>query len=202
MGKDHYTSRGLTSTEMMVETLRCRNDFEIAHVERVDIVSILEFKLVQHFPEFRLIIMKDGDMETEATADPRNNRIFVRRSLYRAACDNDPEARLVLAHELGHYLLHEEKNAQMHTDRKGSVQAIKEMTALESTEDQADMFARHFLAPPGLAYHYRDSPSALASSAGIPLRIARGNITMSKWPEVYAIRHLHDGSFDRATNTK
>ncbi|MBY2987009.1 MULTISPECIES: ImmA/IrrE family metallo-endopeptidase [Rhizobium] len=190
MAKDHYTSRGLTTLEMMTEALRFRNDFEIAHVERVDIVSILEFKLVQRFPNFRLVIKQDTEMNTHALADPQNDRIVVQRSVYRAACDNDAEARLILAHELGHYLLHREKNVTMHMDPNGAVQPIKKMNSTESTEDQADMFARHFLAPPHLAYRYRQDPSALAAATSVPLRISRGNITMSKRPEVYSIRSL------------
>jgi hypothetical protein len=63
------------------------------------------------------------------------------------------------------------------------------MAATESVEDQADMFARHFLAPPDLAYRFRNEPRRLAEAAGVPLRISKGNITMSRWPEVYAIRN-------------
>jgi len=66
------------------------------------------------------------------------------------------------------------------------------MKATESIEDQADMFARHFLAPPHLAYRYRTDLVAFADATGVPLRICKGNITMSKWPEVYALRNRHD----------
>ncbi|NYJ09785.1 hypothetical protein GGI64_000804 [Rhizobium leguminosarum] len=190
MAKDHYTSRGLTTPEMMVKALAVRNDFEIAHVERVDIVSILEFKLVQRFPRFRLIIRQDSEMETNAFADPANDRIVVRRSIYRAACEDNPEARLILAHELGHFLLHREKHVTMHMDPSGSIQPIKRMSATESTEDQADMFARHFLAPPQLAYRFRHDAVALALATSVPLRISRGNVTMCKRPDVFSIRSV------------
>jgi Zn-dependent peptidase ImmA (M78 family) len=175
---------------MMIKALSVRNDFEIAHVERVDIVSILEFKLVQRFPKFRLIIRQDAEMETNAFADPANDRIVVRRSIYRAACENNPEARLILAHELGHYLLHREKSVTMHMDPSGSIQPIKKMNATESTEDQADMFARHFLAPPHIAFRFRHDADALALATSVPLRISRGNVTMSKRPDVSAIRWI------------
>ncbi len=188
MAKDHYTSDGLTTPEMMVEAAKARQDFEVAHADRVDIVSILEFKLVQRFPKFRLVIRHDAEMETNAMAEPQHDRILVRRSIYRAACEDDPTARLILAHELGHFLLHRAKNVPMHMDPRGAIQSVRKMDATESTEDQADMFARHFLAPPDLSYRYRHDPDALAAIAGVPRSISRGNITMSQWPEVHSIR--------------
>ncbi|AVA21350.1 hypothetical protein NXC24_CH01699 [Rhizobium sp. NXC24] len=172
----------------MAETLKYRHEFQIAHVDRVDIVAILEFKLVERYPNFRLVIVRDDELKEDAVTEPHNDRIVVRRSLYRAACDEDPVARFVLAHELGHYLLHRERNVQMHKDPNGAVQRFKHMNARESTEDQADMFARHFLLPPHIAFEHREQPEVLAARTGVPLRISRGNITMSKWQEVHSLR--------------
>ena len=188
MAKDHFTSKGLTTPEMMAETSKYRNEFELGDIELVDIVSILEFKLVDRFPKFRLVIMRDDEMAEDAVTEPQKDRITVRRSVYRAACENDPKARLTLAHELGHFLLHREKNVQMHRDQRGAVQSIKGMDSTESTEAQADMFARHFLAPPRIAFRYRDDPVSLARRTGIPLETSRGNITMSKRPDAYQFR--------------
>ncbi|AUX76490.1 hypothetical protein NXT3_CH01923 [Sinorhizobium fredii] len=172
----------------MKEALKYRNEFDMQHVELVDIVDIIEFKLVSRFPDFRLVIARDTEMKEDALAEPLKGRITVRQSVYVAACDGDVEARLVLAHELGHFLLHREKDVSMHKDPRGAVQPIRDMKATESIEDQADMFARHFLAPPHLSYLYRHEPHKLAMLTGTPLRVCLGNITMSKWPEVYAIR--------------
>ncbi|RVK38553.1 ImmA/IrrE family metallo-endopeptidase [Sinorhizobium meliloti] len=188
MAKDYFTSRGLSTPKMMKEALKYRNEFDMQHVELVDIVGIIEFKLVSRFPDFRLVIARDTEMKEDALAEPLKGRITVRQSVYVAACDGDVEARLVLAHELGHFLLHREKDVSMHKDPRGAVQPIRDMKATESIEDQADMFARHFLAPPHLSYRYRHEPHKLAMATGTPLRVCLGNITMSKWPEVYAIR--------------
>jgi Zn-dependent peptidase ImmA (M78 family) len=174
---------------MMAVALRYRDEFDMQHVELVDIIDIIEFKLVQKFPDFRLVIVRDAEMKEDAVAEPLKSRIKVRHSVYIAACDGDFEARFVLAHELGHFLLHREKDVSMHSDPRGAVQAIRGMKATESTEDQADMFARHFLAPPHLSYRYRHEPARLATTTGVPLRICRGNITMSKWPEAFAARN-------------
>ncbi|MCW1409104.1 ImmA/IrrE family metallo-endopeptidase [Rhizobium sp. 1AS11] len=189
MANDYFTSRGLNTPKMMSVAMKYRNEFDMQHVELVDIVNIIEFKLVERFPEFRLVIARDSEMTEDALAEPVKGRITVRKSVYLAACDGDAEARLVLAHELGHFLLHREKDVPMHKDPRGAVQNIRGMTATESVEDQADMFARHFLAPPDLAYRFRNEPRRLAEAAGVPLRISKGNITMSRWPEVYAIRN-------------
>jgi Zn-dependent peptidase ImmA (M78 family) len=136
-------------------------------------------------------------MKEDALTEPLESRITVKESVYVAACEGNSEARLVLAHELGHFLLHREKGAPMHKDPRGAVQDFRDMKATESVEDQADMFARHFLAPPHLSYRFRHEPEALAAVAGVPVQICRGNITMSKWPEVYAIRLAQGGSAGR-----
>ncbi|PDS66686.1 hypothetical protein CO653_08230 [Rhizobium anhuiense] len=188
MARDYFTANGLTTSQMMVQAMKYRREFDMQHVELVDIVDILEFKLVGRYPNFKLAIERDSEMKEDALAEPHKDRITVKESVYVAACSGNAEARLVLAHELGHFLLHREKDVQMHKDQNGAVQPIRNMKATESIEDQADMFARHFLAPPHLAYRYKDEPEALAAASGVPLRISKGNITMSKWPEVYAIR--------------
>ncbi len=188
MARDYFTAKGLTTPQMMAEAIKYRREFDMQHVELADIVDILEFKLVARYPNFKLAIERDSEMKEDALAEPHKDRITVRESVYVAACGGDAEARLVLAHELGHFLLHREKDVPMHKDQNGAVQPIRDMKATESIEDQADMFARHFLAPPHLAYRYKDEPEALSAATGVPLRISKGNITMSKWPEVYAIR--------------
>ncbi|MGR9503763.1 ImmA/IrrE family metallo-endopeptidase [Rhizobium leguminosarum] len=198
MAKDHYTSGGLTTPRMMAVALKYRDEFDMQHVELVDIIDIIEFKLVKKFPDFRLVIVRDAEMKEDAVAEPLKSRITVRSSVYIAACEGDFEARFVLAHELGHFLLHREKDVSMHSDPRGAAQAIRGMKATESTEDQADMFARHFLAPPHLSYRYRHEPVRLATATGVPIRICRGNITMSKWPEAFAARN-HGGTVGRSS---
>ncbi|WP_083338267.1 ImmA/IrrE family metallo-endopeptidase [Ensifer sp. LCM 4579] len=188
MARDYFTAKGLTTPEMMVQAMKYRREFDMEHVELVDIVDILEFKLVERYPNFKLAIKRDSEMKEDALAEPHKDRITVKESVYVAAYGGNAEARLVLAHELGHFLLHREKDVPMHKDPAGAVQPIRNMKATESIEDQADMFARHFLAPPHLAYRYKSEPEALAAATGVPLRICRGNITMSKWQEAYAIR--------------
>ncbi len=188
MARDYFTAEGLTTPQMMAQAMKYRREFDMQHVELVDIVNILEFKLVARYPNFKLAIERDSAMKEDALAEPHKDRITVKESVYVAACSGNADARLTLAHELGHFLIHREKDVPMHKDQDGAVQPIKNMKATESIEDQADMFARHFLAPPHLAYQYRTDPAALAVATGVPLRICKGNITMSKWPEVYAIR--------------
>lgn len=189
MARDYFTSEGLTTPQMMVQAMKYRREFDLQHVELVDIVNILEFKLVVRYPNFKLAIERDSAMKEDAVAEPHKDKITVRESVYVAACGGNAEARLVLAHELGHFLLHREKDVAMHKDAGGAVQPIRSMKATESIEEQADMFARHFLAPPHVAYRYRAEPKALAAATGVPLRICKGNITMSKWREAYAIRN-------------
>src|SRR4051812_47051740 len=93
MAKDYFTSRGLNTTQMMATALKYRNEFDMLHVELVDIVDIIEFRLIERFPEFRLVIVRDTQMKEDAFAEPLKNRITVRQSVYVAACDGDSNAR-------------------------------------------------------------------------------------------------------------
>ncbi|OCJ55614.1 hypothetical protein A6U92_03250 [Agrobacterium rubi] len=157
-----------------------RNQFDVVHVELVDIISIIEFKLPELFAGFRLLIKPTINFVDFAVSEPHNNCIIVREDIYDGACQGDAFCRFVLAHELGHFLLHSSKPRSLHKSPENYDTKISNMSSVESAEKQADMFARHFLAPLHLAFRHRENPEYLSEITGVSLDIAKGNISLSK----------------------
>lgn len=184
MATDVFIREGLNSRDMAEAAEKYRNQFDVVDVELVDIVAILEFKLPESFPGFKLRIKPVSSMKDFAVSEPHHNRITVREDIYDNACEGDAFCRFTLAHELGHFLLHSGNSRTLHKSPEKYEAKISNMNSIESAEKQADMFARHFLAPPRVAYKYKDSPIDLSIATGISIDIARGNISLSKRTEL------------------
>lgn len=180
MATDIFVREGLNSQQMAELCQKYRDEFDIQHVELVDIVGILEFRLPEIFPGFRLIIKSNDEIVDYALSDPVNNRVVVRESVYDAACEGDTFCRFVLAHELGHFLLHSQKGKTLHKSTTGYERAISRMNSMESAENQADMFASYFLISPKFAYSLKGSPNELASRTGTPITVAKSVISGAK----------------------
>lgn len=166
-----------------------RRAFGISDIVYVDIIDLLEFKVSEFISDFRLMVRRDIDLAyaAETTIDPP--RIYVRESIYDSACEGDPDSRRILAHELGHLLLHNNITGPMQKNFNGYEEQIIDMNSLESTEDQADIFARNFLAPVYLAFSYRNDIGHLAKISGTPRNIAAASVTISKRQEMYKLRN-------------
>lgn len=161
----------------------------VAEKTYVNIIDILEFQIVEILPEFRLMVRRDIELDGLAftTIDPP--RIFVRESVYDAACNGDPRSREILAHELGHLLLHQSMTVgRMQENAEGHMEQFRRQNLGESSERQADAFARHLLIPVYLAFHGRTDVDALAVATGTTYQVAAAAITVSKRTEMYALR--------------
>jgi IrrE N-terminal-like domain len=199
MARDLYDSDGLSIPNLVRRALDLRSVFEVADFENVDIISVIEFKLPLLIPDFRLIVLKDSEVDGNAKTTFVPPRIIVRQSIYRAAYNGDKFSRFVLAHELGHIILHSKfKNETVHSTRTNEYsENIKNLNAMESIESQASIFARSFLIHPSFAYKYKDDRIILSNRTGTPLREAASAITISKRSEMYEYRvpcaKAHDG---------
>ncbi|WP_105419402.1 ImmA/IrrE family metallo-endopeptidase [Neorhizobium sp. T25_27] len=180
MATDIFIRNGLNSRQMAEIAQKYRHEFDVAHVELVDVIEILEFKMRELFPGFHIVIKVDAEVNGQAFSDPKNKRIVIRESIYNSACEGDAGCRFVIAHEIGHYILHASKNKTLHKTIDTYDAAIRGMNSTESAEAQADMFARHFLAPPFISYALRSDIQSLSRRTGIPLNIAKGNVTLSR----------------------
>lgn len=195
MPTDYYIKSGLTTPEMAEFAERKRNEFGVASVELVDVVGIIEFKLPEASPGFRFIIRPDATIKFDALAEPHLNQLTVRESIYVGACEGDAHCRFVLAHELGHFLLHKDKGRPMHKTSEAYEVQFNDMNSLESSETQANMFASHFLVPIALAFELKDDHVELARRTRTSVPVAKSVISAAKRTSLRGVTQKRQKTF-------
>jgi hypothetical protein len=186
MAKDLYVSDGKNIADLAAIAATWRDQFELQRSEKIDIIAVLEFKLPRLWPAFHLKVVPDADLASNAKASISPPAIVVKKSIYISAADGDPVSRFILAHELGHLILHRKfENEEMHHTGTGYEESISKLNALTSSEDQATIFCRFFMAPPHLARRFLNDRDGLSKAAGIPRAEAATSITLSKRREFF-----------------
>lgn len=106
-----------------------------------DIVFFLDVVLATHISDFRLEVKEDSEIpEYQAyTEQGGSHLIVVAESVMKSARRGDGDARYTLAHELGHFFLHQ--NLRLARYQTGDLPEDR------SSEGQADLFALELLAP-------------------------------------------------------
>jgi Zn-dependent peptidase ImmA (M78 family) len=187
---DRYSGMGLNEVDIAQRAHEFRQKIGVADRAYINIVEILEFDVAKFIPEFRLMVRRDIELDVTAVTTFDPPRILVRETIYDAACDGDPDCRRILAHELGHLLLHRSFEGSMQQDYQGYSAQFPNMTSLESTEDQADIFARNLLVPPYIAFESRHNIDELARKTGAPGYVAAAAATISRRRELIKLRQI------------
>ncbi|RWL43878.1 MAG: ImmA/IrrE family metallo-endopeptidase [Mesorhizobium sp.] len=186
MARDLYLSDGKNIAELAAIAASWRDKFEIQSCDKVDIIAILEFKLPRLWPSFHVKVVPDTHMKSNAKTSISPPAIIIKKSVYISAAHGHPVSRFILAHELGHLILHRKfENEEMHDTEHGYEENISQLNALESIEDQASIFCRFFMAPPALAHRFIKDKEGLSKAAGIPKSEAATSITLSKRQEFF-----------------
>ena len=174
---------------MRKEAYMLRKRFGLERVKTFPIMEFLELIMPQIDPLFMLVPEEDSDLPGRAAETiPELHIIRVKQSVYDAACQGYHWARLVMAHELGHYLLHgDEKVAYAHPAQEERVP--DEINA----EKQADIFSAELLAPVHLISESSDY--LVSKHFGVPKSVAR--IQMNQARKVQR-RHQHRRNLRRA----
>lgn len=131
-----------------------RDKLKLASDAAAPIFQILEFRIIEAFPDFRFVVDYPDNFDHPVLALTRWNppQIVVRESVYlHAAADSGP-ARVVLAHELGHLWLEHGRNHSL------------------LYEWQADEFAAELLMPGDIAVSL--SAEHIAKQYAVPMRTA------------------------------
>lgn len=147
-----------------------RMRFGLDKVKKFPVMEFLELAMPQIDEEFMLVPVEDDELKGRAAETiPTEHVIRVKQSVYDAACQGSYWARTVMAHELGHYMLHgEETVAYAHA-------ALGERIPDEiNAERQADIFAAELLA----LVHLVDETSdyLVSKHFGITLGMARSQM--------------------------
>lgn len=109
-----------------------RKVFNIENCLYVPIMKIVEIVIPKIDPLFQFNTTYENEMNCEyANYCPETNTLNIRQDVYIAACSDDPRHRFTVAHELGHYFMHNDiavfsrcpKNAAIPTFRNPEWQA-------------------------------------------------------------------------------
>lgn len=120
-----------------------RKKFGFEQAKCFPIIEFLELVMPQVDPHFSFELVEDFELPGQmAITVPEQHLIRVRHGVYESACNGTYYARLVLAHELGHYLLHNDEEVSYAFPAPGET-----IPNQINPEWQADVFAEELLAP-------------------------------------------------------
>lgn len=166
---------------MRSQAYMLRKKFGLEHLKLFPIMQFLELIMPQIDPLFQVIPVEDSELRgCAAETIPSLHMIKVKQSIYDAACAGNAWARLVMAHELGHYMCHGDEAPSYAHPAPG-----EKIPDEINSERQADIFAAELLAP----VHLITEPSdyLVSKHYGVPRSVAR--IQMN---QVKKIRRRHD----------
>lgn len=147
-----------------------RMRFGLDKVKKFPVMEFLELAMPQIDEEFMLVPVEDDELKGRAAETiPTEHVIRVKQSVYDAACQGSYWARTVMAHELGHYMLHGEETVAYAHAAPGE-RIPDEINA----ERQADIFAAELLAPVHLVDETSDY--LVSKHFGITLGMARSQM--------------------------
>ena len=147
-----------------------RMRFGLDKVKKFPVMEFLELAMPQIDEEFMLVPVEDDELKGRAAETiPTEHVIRVKQSVYDVACQGSYWARTVMAHELGHYMLHGEETVAYAHAAPGE-RIPDEINA----ERQADIFAAELLAPVHLVDETSDY--LVSKHFGITLGMARSQM--------------------------
>lgn len=112
-----------------------------------NIVDFIERTLVKKLPQgiFDIVLFeKNSECQDEAYVGHKPLRLHVSKKIWTAARNNEPYARYVLAHEIGHLYLHDHFDLAYSIGREYQIRFAED---INSAEWQANEFAHYFLVP-------------------------------------------------------
>lgn len=125
------------------EAFQLRKNLGYDNVDYLPIMVILELVMPIIYPGFCIEVEDDDKLKGRfAETNPEECRIRVRNSVYEAACNGHAWARMIMAHELGHFLFHNSQNTTF-----AYLERNERLPADIDPERQADIFAAEFLIP-------------------------------------------------------
>lgn len=120
-----------------------RKEFGLENTLYVPVLPIIEKILPVIDATFSYPIIEKAKMPNEyANYSPETNQLMIREDVYDAIYNNDPRHRFTLAHELGHYFMHNNIATFSRCSDNDWVPIYRD------AEWQANVFASAFLMPP------------------------------------------------------
>lgn len=150
-------------TRQLREILGCPLDASL------NIIAILEFAMPQLYSNFDYAIREKKDMKVDSHAytDPTTNQIVIRDDIYERARKGEGRDRFTIAHEIGHYILHNSSLLAL-----TRVYPNEEVKPYEDVEWQADAFAGELLCPSYALKKSKMTIEQIAKFYGVSLQAA------------------------------
>lgn len=132
-----------TRNQIRKYTYQLRKELGLLQTEHFPIMHVLENVLPVLYPGFYVEPVEEKELQGRmAETIPEQGLIRVKESVYLAACDGDAWARMIMAHELGHFLFHNSQNTAYAYMENGC-----RLPSNVDPERQADIFAAELLIP-------------------------------------------------------
>jgi len=130
------------------------------------ILHVVETLLPQEVPDFSFEVKEMSEMgDNHGLTHPELMEMWIREDVYAGAYAGQGRDRFTIAHELGHFLLH---------NQPGLARTLKAAATLKpfvNSEWQANSFAGALLIPTDVALRLRD-PLAIAVECGVSVDAA------------------------------
>lgn len=166
--------RSRTRNQLRTEAYMLRKKFGLETQEKFPIMEFLELIMPQIDSEFQVLPVEDSELPGRAAETfPDLHLMRVKQSVYDAACNGGYWARLVMAHELGHYICHGDESPSYAYPMSG-----EKIPSAVDPERQADIFAAELLAPVNLIQDLSDY--LVSKRFGVPRSIARIQMNQAK----------------------
>ena len=138
----HYKARPTSRRELANIAQKLRRLLCVEQDLYFPIIEFIELVLPKIDKEFDLEIVETSELppNTYALTYPDDKIIKIRADVYYGACANQGRARFTIAHELCHYLLHDEENISF-------ARSKSDIPKYMDPEWQANTFAAELLAP-------------------------------------------------------
>lgn len=133
--------------------------------QKIDLLKLIEVTLPDITNlEFEFFVLDNEEMgEVEAAMSPDTMKMYIREDIYDKLHQDDARSRFTIAHEIGHFVLH---------DGVALTRSSKENhEVFRDSEWQADFFAAELLAPIQACKEYSTIQSIM-DSFGISYRCA------------------------------
>lgn len=137
----------------------------------VDVVRLIELVLPKIDPEFEVEILENSAMDDMAVTFPEKHKMYIREDTYQGAIKGNGRDRFTIAHEIGHYILHDVNSISF---ARGS----EEIKSFESPEWQANAFAAEFLMPRALLSGM--SQQRVSTECGVSAQAAKYQVNAMK----------------------
>lgn len=139
-----YKAEPLSNEAIIDITGQLRKILGCSPRDPLNIIAILEHAMPELYSEFNFVIKHQSEMSIDkhAYTDPETNEIVIREDIYERARSGEGRDRFTIAHEIGHYILHNTNLLKL-----TRVYPNEKIMPYEDVEWQADAFAGELLCP-------------------------------------------------------